>query len=56
MPDLRVFTVHPGIGAVTETQRGMVVDSFTPFAQEKELQTDSLSTYLGPLKADFQGF
>ncbi|KAF3052457.1 hypothetical protein E8E11_009730 [Didymella keratinophila] len=45
-PDLRVFTVHPGIVAVTETHRGMVVDALTPFAKDKGIQTGGLSLYL----------
>ncbi|KAF2228574.1 NAD(P)-binding protein [Viridothelium virens] len=52
-PNLRVFSVHPGIVATTETKRGMVVDAFTPFAHDKGIQTGGLSLYLSTSKADF---
>ena len=52
-PDLRVFTVHPGIVGVTETGRGAVVDSLTPFAKDKGIQTGGLSLYLAQPKADY---
>jgi NAD(P)-dependent dehydrogenase (short-subunit alcohol dehydrogenase family) len=51
--NLRVFTVHPGIVAVTETNRGMVVDQLTPFAHDKGIQTGGLSLYLAQPKADY---
>jgi len=37
--NLRVFTVHPGIVAATESGRGMVFDQLTPFAHDKGIQT-----------------
>jgi NAD(P)-dependent dehydrogenase (short-subunit alcohol dehydrogenase family) len=52
-PDLRVFTVHPGIVGVTETGRGMAVDALAPFALDKGLQTGGLSLYLSQPKADY---
>lgn len=52
-PNLRIFTVHPGIVAATETQRGMIVDSLTPFALDKGIQTGGLSLYLAQPKADY---
>jgi NAD(P)-dependent dehydrogenase (short-subunit alcohol dehydrogenase family) len=52
-PDLRVFTVHPGIVAATETNRGMVVDALTPFAKDKGIQTGGLSLYLAQKRADY---
>ncbi|KAF2203256.1 NAD(P)-binding protein [Delitschia confertaspora ATCC 74209] len=52
-PNLRVFTVHPGIVAATETNRGMVVESLTPFAIDKGIQTGGLSLYLAQPKADY---
>lgn len=52
-PNLRVFTVHPGIVAVTETSRGAVVDALTPFAKDKGIQTGGLSLYLAQEKADY---
>lgn len=52
-PDLRVFTVHPGIVAVTETNRGAVVDALTPFAKDKGIQTGGLSLYLAQERADY---
>lgn len=51
-PELRVFTVHPGIVAVTETNRGAVVDVLTPFAKDKGIQTGGLSLYLAQKRAD----
>lgn len=52
-PTLRVFTVHPGIVAVTETNRGAVVDALTPFAKDKGVQTGGLSLYLAQKRADY---
>lgn len=52
-PDLRVFTVHPGIVAVTETNRGTVVDALTPFAKDKGIQTGGLLLYLAQPRADY---
>jgi NAD(P)-dependent dehydrogenase (short-subunit alcohol dehydrogenase family) len=52
-PDLRVFTVHPGIVAVTETNRGAVVDALTPFAKDKGMQTGGLSLYLAQERAAY---
>ncbi|KAI4942641.1 hypothetical protein J4E91_009810 [Alternaria rosae] len=52
-PNLRVFTVHPGIVAATESKRGMVVDQLTPFAHDKGIQTGGLSLYLTQPKADY---
>ena len=52
-PDLRVFTVHPGIVAVTETNRGAVVDALTPFAKDKGIQTGGLSLYLAQERAAY---
>ncbi|KAF1358372.1 NAD(P)-binding protein [Lizonia empirigonia] len=51
-PELRVFTVHPGIVAVTETNCGAVVDALTPFAKDKGIQTGGLSLYLAQKRAD----
>lgn len=51
-PDLRVFSVHPGIVAVTDTKRGMVVDAFTPFAHDTGLQTGGLTLYLSTPRAE----
>ena len=51
--NLRVFTVHPGIVAATETNRGMVVDQLTPFAKDKGIQTGGLSLYLAQPTADY---
>ncbi|KAF2203381.1 NAD(P)-binding protein [Delitschia confertaspora ATCC 74209] len=52
-PNLRVFTVHPGIVAATDTNRGMVVESLTPFAIDKGIQAGGLSLYLAQPKADY---
>jgi NAD(P)-dependent dehydrogenase (short-subunit alcohol dehydrogenase family) len=52
-PNLRVFTVHPGIVGVTETNRGAVVDALTPFAKDKGIQTGGLSLYLAQKRADY---
>ena len=51
-PDLRVFSVHPGIVAANEG-RGMVVPAFTPFAKDPAMLTGALTTYLSTSKADF---
>lgn len=51
--NLRVFTVHPGIVAATETKRGMVVDQLTPFAKDTGIQTGGLSLYLAQPNADY---
>ncbi|KAH6639400.1 hypothetical protein C7974DRAFT_388438 [Boeremia exigua] len=52
-PNLRVFTVHPGIVAVTETNRGAVVDALTPFAKDKGILAGGLSLYLAQKRADY---
>ncbi|KAH7094405.1 hypothetical protein FB567DRAFT_2653 [Paraphoma chrysanthemicola] len=52
-PDLRVFTVHPGIVRVTETGRGASVDALTPFAHDKGIQTGGLSLYLAKPNANY---
>jgi NAD(P)-dependent dehydrogenase (short-subunit alcohol dehydrogenase family) len=52
-PNLRVFTVHPGIVAATETNRGMVVGQLTPFAKDTGIQTGGLSLYLAQPGADY---
>ncbi|KAG9201516.1 hypothetical protein G6514_005714 [Epicoccum nigrum] len=51
--NLRVFTVHPGIVAATETKRGMVIDQLTPFAKDTGIQTGGLSLYLAQPNADY---
>lgn len=45
-PKVRVSTVHPGIVAATETNRGIVVDALTPFAKDKGIQIGALPLYL----------
>ena len=50
---LRTFVVHPGIVAQTETKRGMVVDSLTPFALDKGLQAGGVTLYLSTPQADY---
>lgn len=52
-PKLRVFSVHPGIVAQTDSKRGMVVDAFTPFAHDKGIQTGGVTLYLATPKADY---
>ncbi|TIA77071.1 NAD(P)-binding protein [Aureobasidium pullulans] len=52
-PDLRVFTLHPGIVAATESKRGMVVDAFTPFAKDPGMLTGAVSLYLATPKAEY---
>ncbi|KAF2496875.1 NAD(P)-binding protein [Lophium mytilinum] len=44
-PNLRVFSVHPGIVAA-EGGRGAVADHFTPFAKDKPALTGGLTLYL----------
>ena len=52
-PDLRVFTLHPGIVAATKSKRGMVVDAFTPFAKDPGMLTGAVSLYLATPKAEY---
>ncbi|KAF2012833.1 NAD(P)-binding protein [Aaosphaeria arxii CBS 175.79] len=52
-PNLRVFTVHPGIVAETKSGRGSVVETFKPYAHDQGIQTGGLSLYLAQPKADF---
>lgn len=52
-PRLRVFSVHPGIVAQTDSKRGMVVDAFAPFAHDKGIQAGGLTLYLATPKADY---
>ncbi|PVH93937.1 NAD(P)-binding protein [Periconia macrospinosa] len=51
-PDIRVFSVHPGI-VEAAGDRGMVVDNFTPFAKDKQALTAALTLYLMKPEADF---
>ena len=46
-----VFSVHPGI--VEATDRGMVVDAFTPYAKDKQALTGEVSLSLSTPKAQF---
>ena len=50
-PNIRVFSLHPGIVAATD--RGMVVDAFTPFAKDTQTLTGGVSLWLDTPKADF---
>ncbi|KEQ88965.1 NAD(P)-binding protein [Aureobasidium pullulans EXF-150] len=52
-PDLRVFTLHPGIVAATKSKRGMVVDAFAPFAKDPGMLTGAVSLYLATPKAEY---
>lgn len=51
-PELRVFSVHPGIVAANEG-RGMVNPAFTSFAKDPTILTGALTIYLSTQKADF---
>ena len=51
-PEIRVFSVHPGIVRANEG-RGMVLPAFTPFAKDSAMLTGALTTYLCTPKADF---
>ena len=51
-PNIRVFSIHPGI-VEAESNRGMVVDNFTPFAKDKQALTAGLTLYLQRPQADF---
>ena len=51
-PELRVFSVHPGIVAASEG-RGMVNEAFTPFAKDPTILTGALTTYLTTPRADY---
>ncbi|KAF2801654.1 NAD(P)-binding protein [Mytilinidion resinicola] len=54
-PNLRVFSIHPGIVAA-EGGRGAVVDHFTPFAKDKPALTGGLTLYLQtPAAEPFKG-
>lgn len=50
-PNLRVFSIHPGI-VEAEAGRGMVVPHFTPFAKDKGLLTGGVTLYLQKPEAD----
>ncbi|KAH8689313.1 hypothetical protein BGW36DRAFT_412153 [Talaromyces proteolyticus] len=55
-PQLRVFAIHPGILQQTETKRGMVVDTFTPFARDKGIMTGGITLYFaGPTAEHLRG-
>ena len=51
-PELRVFSVHPGIVAASEG-RGMVNEAFTPFAKDPTILTGALTTYLATPRAEY---
>lgn len=51
-PNLRVFSVHPGLVAA-ENGRGVVIDAFTPFAIDTAALTAGLTLWLDTPKADF---
>ena len=51
-PDLRVFSIHPGIVEV-ENGRGMVANSFTPFAKDKAALTGGATLFLQTPAAEF---
>lgn len=51
-PDLRVFSVHPGI-VEAENGRGAEVEVFLPFAKDKPALTGGLAVYLTTSKAEF---
>ena len=50
-PNLRVFSVHPGVVAADD--RGAVVDAFLPFAKDKQALTGGFLLWLDTPKADF---
>lgn len=47
-----MFSVHPGI-VEAKNGRGAVVDSFTPFAKDKQALTAGVTLYLQKSDADF---
>ncbi|KAF2662083.1 NAD(P)-binding protein [Lophiostoma macrostomum CBS 122681] len=51
-PDLRVFSVHPGVVEVSKG-RGAIVDFFTPFAKDKQALTGGFTLYLQKPEADY---
>ena len=51
-PNLRVFSVHPGI-VKAENGRGVVIDAFTSFAIDTAALTGGLTLWLDTPKADF---
>lgn len=50
-PDLRVFSLHPGIVAADD--RGAVMDAFTPFAKDTQALTGGVSLWLDTPTAEF---
>jgi NAD(P)-dependent dehydrogenase (short-subunit alcohol dehydrogenase family) len=51
-PELRVFSVHPGIVAA-ENGRGSVLEDLLPFSKDTPALTGGLTLYLGTPDADF---
>ncbi|KAF2148891.1 NAD(P)-binding protein [Myriangium duriaei CBS 260.36] len=51
-PDLRVFSLHPGISARDE-DRGMFVPAFEPFCKDKQQLTAGVTLWLSTSRADF---
>ncbi|KAK0636626.1 hypothetical protein B0T17DRAFT_613333 [Bombardia bombarda] len=51
-PDLRVFSVHPGL-VEPEGGRGVILDAFKGFAKDKAALTAGLTLWLATPRADF---
>ncbi|KAF2711925.1 NAD(P)-binding protein [Pleomassaria siparia CBS 279.74] len=55
-PNIRYFSVHPGIVEASSDGRGAVIDAFTPFAKDKQALTAGLTLYLQKEEANlFRG-
>lgn len=52
-PDLRIFSVRPGIVETSSNGRGANFEHFVPFAKDKQSLTGGLAVYLTTSKADF---
>lgn len=52
-PNLRTFSIHPGIVEASPSGRGMVIDAFTPVAKDKQDLTAAMTLYLQKPEADF---
>ncbi|KAF2679931.1 NAD(P)-binding protein [Lentithecium fluviatile CBS 122367] len=53
LPNLRTFSIHPGIVEASSSGRGMVIDAFTPVAKDKQELTAAMTLYLQKPEAEF---
>jgi NAD(P)-dependent dehydrogenase (short-subunit alcohol dehydrogenase family) len=52
-PNLRTFSIHPGIVEPSSSGRGMVSDAFTPVAKDKQALMAAMTLYLQKTEADY---